>query len=44
MKALKALNVHGEKFRVEPYRPLESEGDSEYDVVTGKCVGMGMIC
>ena len=35
LKALKGLQVHGEKFRVERYRPLESNGDSEYDVVTG---------
>lgn len=38
MNALKKIDVHGEKFRVDRYRPQQIDGDSEYDVVKGKFI------
>ncbi len=43
MKALKAVQFDGQPLKVDRYRPLQQEGDSAYDIVTGT-VQSGHVC
>lgn len=36
IKKLKALQLEGQTVKVDRYRPLQQEGDSAYDKVTGE--------